>query len=225
MNALIKTQNGIYCSTVFAHYYKPKKMAVIVFDESNSRLILVNYVEKQSRFRYKTNAIIADDSQDEWVKNKKWCGFDFLVNDKNILKSIKLGENVDETVLNKCKALQTTETFTDWNNLNTESDIRTLMNLAYNFHDSALESVINDGIDTYVKFYCCDSYITIKFTNVLSSNKGDGISWVNNSILEAIMHFENGNIKWFVDSFAFEEYENQECYFIAEKAQYKINII
>ena len=202
MNALIKTQNGFYCSTIYAIFSKRifnrLNSSVVVFDESNSRLIIVDCVEKLSIFQVATKVIIANDSKDNWVQNKQWQGLNFIVNNEKLLSSIKHGETIDESILNKCKALQTTETFIDWNNLNTESDIKTLMNLSYLFHDSILERITNDGFDTYVKFYCYNSYITIKFTNMISSNSADNLTWGSNCILEAAMRLENGNIKWFV---------------------------
>lgn len=59
---------------------------------------------------------------------------------------------------------------------------------------------------------------------MISCDPADNLTWGSNCILEAAMRFENGNIKWFVEFFAYDEYENQECYFIAEKAQYKIEL-
>ena len=187
--------------------------------------MLVRCMKWRSFFREEPQVLIAENGKEGWTQNKKWGGLPFIVNDDTLLKTVKRGERIDENILKQCKALQTTDSFSDWRTLNTQDDIEILMNLAADFHDSTLESVKNDGADTYVKFFCWGSWVTIKFTNLLASNQGDGVSWGNNCILEAGMRFENGNIKWFVDSFAFTEAENQECYFIAEKAQYKINFI
>ncbi len=222
MYALIRTQNGFYCSTVFAYYEQGWKSSVIVFDESNSRLIVVkcNCLLKGIR----RDVLFVDEGKVNWIKNGKWIGLDFIVNDKYLMCSVKKGYAISAATLNKCKTLQTTKTFSDWNKLDTDIDIERLMNLSLDFHDAYIHGLEYKSKDVYVKFICWSCCITIKFVNIIKINEGKGISWGNNCIMKALMRFENGNIKWFVDSFCFRECDNQECYFIAESAEYKIEL-
>lgn len=226
MNAIIKTQNGFYCSTVFA-YHRGKKWGestVVVFNQSNSQLDVVHchYVDADKHIHL--TVLFADDNKDNWVKSGDWEGLDFIVDNKDLLKSISAGDNIPLDILNKCKALQTTETFSGWNTLETEDDIRKLMNICLDFHDGYIESIEVDGNDTYVKFKCWSIHVTIKFTNLLESEICEETPWEYTSIADAIMRFDECNIEWYVDGFncCAGDDPDPQCYFIAERAQYKI---
>lgn len=222
MNALIRTLNGFYCSTVFAYFDKGKKSSVIAFDESNSRLVIVNcnYLSKGIR----RDVLFVDERQDNWVKHGKWQGLDFIVNNKKLLHNIKKGLDVFPDILDKCKALQTTETFSGWNKLDTADDIEKLMNISLGFHDGYIKNIEREGNDICVKFVCWSCIIIVKFIDLIEFNCGEGITWGNNCIISAKMCFDGGKIRWFVDGFCFEECDNQRCYFVSENAQYKVEL-
>lgn len=221
MNAIIKTQNGFYCSTVYAYYSKHTESSVVVFDKSNSHLVAVDCVDTVFGVM-RLNVFIADDNDEDWVENGKWSGFDFIVNDEALLKKIKKGDDIHFTVLDKCRSLQTSETFCGWNNLDTDSDIKKLMNITSYFHDGSIKSIERNDNDICVEFNCWDCRVKINFINIIDYDEAAKTNWNNNCIMEAITCFENGNIKWYVDGFCFWEYDNQECYFVAQKAQYKL---
>lgn len=126
--------------------------------------------------------------------------------------------------MNKCKALQTTEKFCGWKELDTADDIEKLMNISLDFHDGYIEDIEQDGNTLYVKFECWSCRIVIKFVDPIEFNPGEGISWDNNCILEAKMCLDGDCIKWFVNDFCFVECENQECYFTSKRAQYKVEL-
>ncbi len=222
MKALIRTKNGFYCSTIFAYYEKGWKSSVIILNESNAQLIIIpcNNLSKGIR----RDVLIYDENRENWDKNGKWFGLDFIVDDKNLLHDIKKRINVPPDILIKCKDLQTTDTFDGWNKIDTDEDIKKLMHLSLDFHDGFINNIEHSKNDVYVTYKCWSCIITVKFINVIECDTGKEISWVNNCIIEAVMSFENGNIKWQVKSFCFEEYKNQVCYFIAKGAQYKIEL-
>ena len=220
MIALIRTENGFYCSTIFAYYVNGYDSSVIAFNENNSRLINV-LCNNTTLFKgIRRDVFFADDGKDGWIDNGKWSGFSFIVNDKNLLKNIKKGDNIPADILDKCMELQTDKTFTGWNKIETDKDIEMLMNISLNFHDGVIDSIEVHGNDTYVKFNCWSCTVTLKFSNTIengiSENRG------NNYILEADMQFEDGKINWCADSICFDEKDEQDCYFIAESAQFKI---
>lgn len=222
MKALIRTTSGFYCSTVFAYYESKWKSSVVVLNESNSQLIMIpcNYVSKG---RIRRDVFCYDESRENWCKNGKWCGLDFIVHDKNILRYIKKGIDIPSEILMKSKALQTTETFDGWIEIYTDEDIKKLMNLSLSFHDGYINKVEYSANDVCVTFKCWSCLITVKFIDVIESDTGKEDSWENNCIFEATMFFKNENIEWHVDSFCFEEYD-QACYFIAKGVHYKIEL-
>ncbi len=222
MKALIRTKSGFYCSTVFAYYEKGWKSSVVILNENNSQLIIMpcNTLSKGIR----RDVLIYDESREHWEKNGNWYGLNFIVKDKSLLHGIKKCVGVAPEILNKCKSLQTTDTFDGWNKIDTDEDINKLMNISLDFHDGFINNIEHSENDVYVSFKCWSCLITVKFINVIECDAGKEISWDNNCILEAAMCFENENIKWCVKNFCFEEYENQACYFIAKGAQYKIEL-
>lgn len=219
MNALIRTNTGFYCSTIFAYLDKGRKSSAITFDENGLRLIIVQCHNSSRR-----DVLFADESQDGWIENGKWRGLDFIVNDKTLLRRIKKGLDAPTDILNKCKALQTTETFDGWKKLNTANDIEKLMNISLAFHDGYIEDIEQDGNNLYVTFVCWSCRITIQFVDLIDFNPGKGISWNNNCILEAKMGLEENSIKWFVYGFCFVECDDQDCYFTSKHAQYKVEL-
>ncbi|MCM1043679.1 MAG: hypothetical protein NC350_05725 [Corallococcus sp.] len=146
------------------------------------------------------------------------------MNDERLLSCIKKGRDIPLEILGKCKSLQTTETFKGWNELETDGDIEHLMNISLNFHDGYIENIERADNDIYVKFNCWSCSITIKFINLKEFNKGEVISWESNCILETKMYFDGANIRWFVSDFNIEEYDNHACYFVAERAEYKVEL-
>lgn len=224
MKALIRTTSGFYCSTVYAYYENKWKSSVVVLNESNSQLIILpcNHLSKGGIRR---DVFCYDESRENWCRIGKWCGLDFIVHDKNILRNLKKRFGVPSEILMNSKSLQTTETFDGWITIDTAEDIKKLMNISLSFHDGYINKVEYRANDVYVTFKCWSCLITVKFINVIESDTGKEISWGNNCIFEAIMFFENENIEWHVESFCFEEYENQNCYFIAKGVQYKIELV
>lgn len=222
MKAIIRTKTGFYCSTIFAYFNKKWKSSVVTFDESGSRLIImpVNNLSKGIR----RDVLFIDEDQDGWIENGKWNGLDFIVNDKKLLRSIKKELGVHTNILNKCKALQTTETFDGWKEINGDSDIDSLMNISSGFHDGYIENVKQVDNVLYVSLKCWSCRIIIQFIDIIEFNAGEGVSWSNNCIIEAKMCFESNYIKWFVDSFCFAESDNQECFFISKSAEYRIEL-
>lgn len=222
MNAIIRTKTGFYCSTIFAYFNNKLKSSVVILNESGSQLIImpINNLSKGIR----RDVLIFDENMDGWIENKQWQGLDFIVNDAGLLRSIKKGLDTPLDVLNKCKDLQTTETFSGWKEINSDDDIEKLMNISVYFHDGYIENVEQDGNVLYVNFKCWSCRIIIKFVDIIESNSGEGVSWDNNCIVEAKMYYVDDYIKWVVDGFCFAECDNQECYFTSKRAQYKIEL-
>ena len=170
------------------------------------------------------DVLFFDENMDGWIENRQWQGLDFIVNDTGLLRSIKKGLDTPIDILNKCKDLQTTETFSGWNEINSDDDIKKLMNISVYFHDGYIENVEQDGNVLYVSFKCWSCRIIIKFVDIIEFNSGEGVSWDNNCIMEAKMYYIGNYIKWVVDYSCFAECDNQECYFTSKRAQYKIEL-
>lgn len=226
MNALIKTENGFYCSTVYAYNRGTKwgETVAVVFDQSNTKLVVVHCDHVNAAGHIHLTVLFADGNKDNWVKCGEWEGIDFIVNNKDLLKSIESGDSIPLEILDKCLALQTTETFSGWNKIDSDADIQTLMNISGGFHDGYIESIETVDNVTYVKFKCWSCYITIEFTNMSDCNNVEELPWEYTSLCGAVMHFDDGNIEWCADGFncCIDDDPDPQCYFVAEKAQYKI---
>lgn len=223
MKALIRTKNGFYCSTVFAFSDKAWKSLVIAFNENASRLVFVPYCNLTHGIR--RDVLLFDESEENWVEKNGWRGWDFIVSDMDLLRDIKTGRDIPFDVLEKCKSLQTLETFEDRIDLDGDSAIEKLMSLTFDFHDAVIKSVEHDGDIVRVVFRCWSCRVIIEFIDIVDCDEGSDISWGSNCIFNAAMCFDGGNIKWFVDGFCYNEYENQACFFVAKKARYKIDLI
>lgn len=142
MIARIKTENGYYDSIVFAIFKKCCNTQVIVFNENYDNLVL-NYLYKGKVF------IFNKEINSEWIEKKKVEGYDWVL--KNVSKRF-FKTVFNQSILDKCKELQSTVKYQEWSDIKTQKDIDVLMDCTAYFHDAYVKQMYADGEKQYILF-------------------------------------------------------------------------
>lgn len=198
MNAKIKIADGkFYDSAVFAIIYDSWKSKCVVFDQTLQKLEIINMWHD---INIRRKVFIMDDSTTvDWVENDSIEGYSWLLENDN-LNRVEKGE-LSSDIIKRCKEIQQAVSLPLEFEIKTAKDVKILMNVAYDFHDSFIEKV--ETADTTAKVTINNkgwgAIIHFKLENPQFSllfKEGYG---KYGEIFTASMFFGNGRIYWVND--------------------------
>ncbi len=197
MIARILDDKKEYRSYVFAHFIDGFDSSVIVFDSSENRYKHVNMYNTKPHIVRKV--FIIDTARDGWTSpTKDTEGYDWLVNDPTLIKSIKRGNTVSEEYLSRAIELNKTIVVNEWTEVKTEDDVENLMTAALDFHDSYIKRIeYNTDKMTVIFENCWNSTVTLEFEGDIALRYIDN---EYNPVYESSVIFNENYVYW-VDEF------------------------
>ena len=226
MIVLIKSSDGgVYPSVVFAYRYDGLNSEIIAFTPYYDALTVIKYWKKSVSYGVARTVFETDKSEVDFVNGGRWRGFDWIVNDSSLIKSIEKGREISDEILQRCKAMQSSVKIPEWNELNSQAEISTLLDVSYGFHDGVVQKITETDNGLRIEVKCLGCIIVLDFINV-TEPRICAIDWRKKCIIKADVRFEDGEIIWEVDSFNFygDGEEDLEYFIKAEKILYKIII-
>ena len=151
MIAKIRNKDKVYDSVVFAVSYKSRKSKVIVFDETYTKLIVLNYLWNSEIDVMFTNY----DTENYRINEDK---FKVYWNNKNFFKLVE-NEQYGEDILQEAKNMQSNIVKKEWYEVNDYYDLQGLIFTVGDFHDACVikidekEQYTEILIDTKWGFY------------------------------------------------------------------------
>ena len=198
MIARIKTKNGFYDSIVFALFKRNRKSSVVVFNQNYDALLLVKmWSSKRNVFIYNV------EKGDGWIEKKQVEGYDWVL--KNVSKKF-FKTVINQDILDRCRALQTTVAECDWFEIKNSVDISGLMECAVSFHDSYLKDMYEHAQKQYILFdttWGCEILLELEGNIETNLYKEFGRVPVGDEyplIYDSSMFFENGLLYWIDDA-------------------------
>lgn len=225
MIAKIRAINGLYNSLVFAIYNKGWKSEVLVFNEDYTALQFVKI------WKPEMNVFIYSADETDWIVQGKLEGYYWVL--ENITKKffkIKINE---PAIFDKCKALQTTVKDCEWFDIKNETDVKCLMNVSFDFHDSYIKNVYVDGAKQYIHFdttWGCEILFELDGNIETNLFKNYGHILIDNDfpiIYDSTMFFENNLIYWVEDcsiGTISKIHETKAHYFCAKNVKWRLII-
>lgn len=227
MIAKIKTATGVYDSIILGFLGNGWKTKVIVMSEDNSNLQIIKY------YNPKRCVFVIDENRNGWIKKNNFEGYEWVY--KNLQKKFfKIHIKSDE-IIYRCKELQSQIKIDEWHQIKDINGIINLDSVAVNFHDSAVENIINDNNKTIINFSAWECNIVLELTGEVETNLYVGCGNCNvtddgyiDCITESNMFFENGYIYWVNSDTVKNSKEiftdNFNKYFKAQSVRWKIII-
>lgn len=196
MIARINTKNGYYDSVVFAIFYKGWKSSALVFNKNYDAVEIVNiWKPKRNVYIYNT------EKTGDWIITKKFEGYSWALENitKRFFKTV-----INQSILDKCKELQTAVNNCEWFDIKNQSDISGLMECATSFHDSYIKDIYTESQKQYILFDVWDGEILFELDGKFETNlfKGYGNMLIDNEYIEifdSAMFIEDGLIYWIED--------------------------
>lgn len=182
MLAVIKNGDSQYISYVLAisnnrHFLEDE---IIVFDSTYAYLkkmsLYSSIREKNSSARKLImQASIISYEDEEFIKGK-WSGYEFIINNKELMKRLLSDELVNINFVNGIEKYSMKPIIPDWFNINNENDINNLMYVSSKFNDATLEEVIEDSNDILEsKLDTMDGFLYIRFVGIIENQLHDKV--------------------------------------------------
>ena len=186
MQALILDGDSTYLSPVFAVKETGWSSEVVAFDFSYSFVKCIPmWIPERRVF------IVA------WTefacKKGKWRGYEWLLQDKTLLRDLRRKKPVSATDYPEFKTFSQEAVLPEWLEIKNENDITALEEASLGFHDSTVMRANQTGNDLEITFdtsWGC--YVTVRFLDVLEENLVDKIGM----ILSSKIGLEEDGIRW-----------------------------
>ena len=238
MIAKIVTTTKEYYSHVFAIFNPGFYESLIVFNNETERFELLSMYNVKPSLKRKV--FIIDTSSEGMIEKKriklsfkisyKNClGYDWVLNDIDLIKKIKEGSLVDTKFITIAKQLNDRIVYNDWTLVKDKKDVQDLMAAAWGFHDAVLEN-----ISYKFKKYGEPSVVEVLFTgcwecDILLEFKGDVSIHFNlddTNVIElfgANIIFNDGFIYWVDDCIEdVKDISEEFIYFKARSLKWKM---
>ncbi|MBQ8293632.1 MAG: hypothetical protein IJX78_07535 [Bacilli bacterium] len=214
---IISKDDREYYSCIFAKFNSGWDEVVIVFDDYNNKFELLNvYTTFPSIIR---KVFIIDTDTSDWIhkdviklslvnKYKECDGYDWLINNEELINAIKNDKEVAEEIKLKAKKLNDAIEINEWHYIKTPKDISDLLTAAWGFHDSY---IIDIKYEKEVEFPLAPTIIQILFAGcwncsiLLEFERDVLVHFVSDDktidcFLGANIVFENGYVYWIGDT-------------------------
>lgn len=120
-------------------------------------------------------ASIISYEDEEFIKGK-WSGYEFIINNKELMKRLLSDELVNINSVNGIEKYAINPIIPEWFKINNDKDIKNLMYVSSKFNDATLEEVIEDSNNILeLKLDTIDGYINIRFEGIIENQLYDKI--------------------------------------------------
>ena len=186
MQAIILSDNAEYVSHIFAVKNSALNGEVIAFDKDLTHIRRIKTRQRRGRVY-----ILGGEKFN--CSKQAWEGYDWVLRDEKLWKKMRFGRKADLKDFPQFKKYAKEIALPQWFEINDESDIQSLMNLAADFCSSAIIGSEKDGDNIVLRLDTMgDCFITLKFLGVRGSafvedtgiiyaadieKRGDGFIW------------------------------------------------
>ena len=166
---IIKNKDGsTYVSPIFALKYAGWKSEAIVFDETFERIKKIKMWNSGFGGIHRIVFVLENDFD---TSKGDWVGFDWVINDKALFKSLRFKKSVDiesfPLFKNYCKEIHLPDQF----EIKDEKDIAALEDVSFGFHDSFIRKYEENEDGIVIRFDTTwDCYITVTFDGVTEAD-------------------------------------------------------
>ena len=239
MVAKIVSNKREYYSCVFAIFNSGWLQCVIVFDEENEKFELCEVYDRIPFLKRKV--FITDTDQSEMIEKeeiklswktayKNCLGYDWILNNPDLIRQIKEGTNVDPRFKQIAKDANKNIDTNEWHLVKKQTDAENLLSAAWGFHDAIVEHITYQTKQQYAD----PSSVRVLFTgcwncDVLLEFKGDVLIHFNvddNNMLEVMdssIIFSDGFIYWVDDCIdSVSDIKDENIYFRARSLAWKM---
>ncbi len=205
MFAKIKGNSTVYGSVIFAVIYKGLKSKAILFDETYSQLIVLDFFDNNHRPRI----LFMDGDHSSWSINQE--NFKSYWNIKDIFKVVD-NNKYNNKMLEEAKLIQSNSISSDFNDIKTQYDIEALELCSFNFHDSYILKM-ETNMDTF-KILLDSSWGTCIYIEGVDVIQNDLNS--TNFFDDCQVSVEDGNVV-----FKFYDFESEQIVLKAKSIRWK----
>ena len=178
MKAIIYENGTKYASHVLAIKKAGWRTEVLVFNQERTRIRRVKMWKPERR-------VFIVDSGNFDCKARGWEGYADVLEDDALQKAVRFGKTADIEDFPQFKKYAEEITLAEWFEIEDERDIRSLMDVALDFHDSIPMRITAENADTEIEFDTTwNCTITLKFERVTASELIDRIGIIYDSTLE-----------------------------------------
>lgn len=237
---ILTKDNREYYSYVFAKFNPGFYETVIVFDEEKDKFELLNVYEVNPYIIRKV--FIIDTDTNDWVskdsikvsllfKYKECSGYDWMINDIELIKAIIDGNQVEASYKIKAKELNNNIDKSEWRYVKNQKDAEDLLTAAWGFHDAYIKDIkyfdVEDTEEGTRKVQvlfggCWSCEIILEFNrdvliHFVSEDDADNCVYSSNII------FHDGFVYWVgEDVETFSDIEDYLTYFKARSLKWKM---
>ncbi len=222
----VKKWDIVYDTIVFAILENDWKTKIIVFDEAFELLEYARFYDTGRLPCLHKQIVIIDSSDEEWVQNGKLTGYDWIVNDPQLLALIDRGGDTPPEILARCLELQKKVCIPEWFEVTDEKSAENLLVAAGYFHDGYITSIGFENNETHITINVWGGKVHLRLFDACLSNKcKEGYGEIG-EILDSNVFFENNRIFW-VDAEHItrsNDMNDEYCYFSASKMLWNISL-
>ncbi len=162
MIARIRKKDIVYDSVVFAVSYKLRKSKIVVFDESYSKLIVIEY-----SYNSEIDVMFLNYDYSKYKINDE--NYKVYWNDKNFFKLVE-NQNYSLEMLDEAKKLQSAINYQEWYEIKNEDDLKGLIFSVGDFHDACIIKILetNDYLEILIDT-TWGSYVMLKCYDVIEN--------------------------------------------------------
>ncbi len=193
MIARIKLKNTeIYTSAVLAISYRGWSTKAVIFDDKYENILAVDY------WLHGRSIFLVENGRDNWIKKGKWEGFDWLLNDKKIMRRLTglfSKRKVPITSSEYSKPYAHDFPVPEWITVKNQEDIDCLSEVSFGFHDSLISEPKYIGNILEIKAdttWGCE--IVLRFCDVTEFDLNDLYSIMSSEINQV-----DGQYVWSID--------------------------
>lgn len=153
MIALVNYDDKKYYSYLFALMKNGDESLAVVFNTSENKFELINVY--QSKYMSNQNITLLDDKTNGLIEKEEiqltsfkateCLGYEWLLNDPELLKAIEQGKQIDKKYLDLAKKLNGAIDFDKWHEVKNKRQANKLLDLAGGFHDSYIIGINYNG--------------------------------------------------------------------------------
>jgi len=143
MIAMVKTNNSIYETEIFAVIHDGLRSQIIGFNEEQSNIILVDMYKTNIQGFIDRHVFIIDTTinKDAWTDSEKLSGYSWLVNNEGLVEKIRDNQPLDSLVLGQFQDVQAKLKTKEYFHLRNKQDIENLKSAALDFHDAYVKKI------------------------------------------------------------------------------------
>lgn len=225
MIARIKKNGIVYDTVVFAFFTDGWKTKIIGFNETFQTLEYISFYDKTHPYIHQ-QMIIIDGSEKEWIKNDKSKGYDWIVNDTQLLKLIKKSRDIPDDILSRCLEMQENIHIPDWFEVTDKKSAENLLGAGGYFHDGNIEDITVENGETVIAISVWGGKVRFRLKEAeLSDSCQIGYGSMG-EIYDSNIFFEDNRIFWTdsEDVTCKDELYDDFCYFSASKMLWNVEL-